>query len=89
MKTSVFYFQTFDALLSNTDVWPVEVLETQRYIGNVFNFRFSGLACEFPSLFTPLGELASLLILPLICILLSGSTSPLVTSSLKFLNIPI
>ena len=70
MKTSVFYFQTFDALLSNTDVWPVEVLETQRYIGNVFNFRFSGLACEFPSLFTPLGELASLLILPLICILL-------------------
>ena len=70
MKTSVFYFQTFDALLSNTDVWPVEVLETQRYIANVFNFRFSGLACEFPSLFTPLGELASLLILPLICILL-------------------
>ena len=70
MKTSVFYFQTFDALLSNTDVWPVEVLETQRYIGNVFNFRFSGLACEFPRLFTPLGELASLLILPLICILL-------------------
>ena len=70
MKTSVFYFQTFDALLSNTDVWPVEVLETQRYIANVFNFRFSGLACEFQSLFTPLGELASLLILPLICILL-------------------
>ena len=70
MKTSVFYFQTFDALLSNTDVWPVEVLETQRYIANVFNFRFSGLACEFPRLFTPLGELASLLILPLICILL-------------------
>ncbi|XP_022792682.1 putative leucine-rich repeat-containing protein DDB_G0281931 [Stylophora pistillata] len=70
MKTTVFYFQTFDALLSNNDVWPVEVLEMQRYIGNVFNFRFSGLACEFPSLFTPLGELASLLILPLICILL-------------------
>ena len=69
LKTSVFYFQTVDALLSNTDIWPVEVLETQRYIGNVFNFRFSGLACVFPRLFTPLGELASLILLPVICIL--------------------
>ena len=68
LKISVFYFQTLDALVSNTDVWPHEVLETQRYIGNVFNFRFSGLACQLPRLFTPLGELLSLILLPVICI---------------------
>ncbi|KAL9983637.1 hypothetical protein ACROYT_G005839 [Oculina patagonica] len=69
LKISLFYFQTLDALISNNDIWPVEVLGTQRYISNVFNFRFSGLACVFPRLFTPLGELVSLLVLPLICIL--------------------
>ena len=68
LKISVYYFQTLDALISNTDVWPHEVLEAQRYISNVFNFRFSGLACEIPQLFTPLGELLSLILLPIICI---------------------
>ena len=68
LKISVFYVQSFDALISNTDVWPHEVFETQRYISNVFNLRFSGLACEVPSLFTPLGDLLSLILLPIICI---------------------
>ncbi|KAL9983634.1 hypothetical protein ACROYT_G005833 [Oculina patagonica] len=69
LKISVFYFQTLDALISNNDIWPVEVLETQRYIGNVFNLRFSGLACLISRLFTPIGELVSLILLPGICIL--------------------
>ena len=69
LKISVFYFQTLDALISNNDVWPIEVLETQRYISNVFNLHFSGLACVIPLLFTPLGELVSLILLPCICIL--------------------
>ena len=68
LKISLFYFQTLDALISNNDNWPAEVFETQRYISNVFNFRFSGLACVMPSLFTPLGELVSLMLLPVICI---------------------
>ena len=68
LKISVFYFQTLDALISNTDVWPSEVLETQRYISSVFNIRFSGLKCVIPKLFTPLGELLSLILLPIICI---------------------
>ena len=69
LKISVFYFQTLDALISNTgEIWPVEVLESQRYIVNVFNFRFSGLACVFPSLFTPLGGLVFLILLPVVCI---------------------
>jgi len=69
LKISVFYFQTLDALISNTDVWPYYVLAAQRYIGNVFNLRFSGLACEIPLLFTPLGELLFLILLPVVCIL--------------------
>ena len=69
LKISVFYFQTLDALISNTDVWPYDVLAAQRYIANVFNLRFSGLACEIPLLFTPLGELLFLILLPVVCIL--------------------
>ena len=69
LKISVFYFQTLDALISNTDAWPYYVLAAQRYIGNVFNLHFSGLACEIPSLFTPLGELLFLILLPVVCIL--------------------
>ena len=69
LKISVFYFQTLDALISNTDVWPYYVLAAQRYIGNVFNLRFSVLACEIPSLFTPLGKLLFLILLPVVCIL--------------------
>ncbi|KAL9952135.1 hypothetical protein ACROYT_G039345 [Oculina patagonica] len=69
LKISFFYFQSLDAMISNNDVWPAEVLETHRYISNVFNFRFSGLACVFPGIFTPLGELVSLMLLPVICIL--------------------
>ena len=69
LKISVFYFQTLDALISNNDIWPIEVLEAQRYISNVFNFHFSGLACVIPRLFTPLGELASLVLVPVACIL--------------------
>ncbi|KAL9983636.1 hypothetical protein ACROYT_G005835 [Oculina patagonica] len=68
LKISLFYFQTLDALISNNDIWPVKVLATQRYISNVFNFRFSGLACVIPRFFTPLGELVSLILFPPICI---------------------
>ncbi|KAJ7350210.1 hypothetical protein OS493_037730 [Desmophyllum pertusum] len=69
LKISLFYLQTLDALISNNDIWPIEALQTQRYISNVFNFRFSGLACVIPRLFTPLGELVSLVLLPVFCIL--------------------
>lgn len=68
LKIGVFYFQTMDALISNTDIWPNKVLETQRYISNVFNIRFSGLGCVIPQLFTPLGELLTVILLPVICI---------------------
>ena len=68
LKIGVFYFQTMDALISNADIWPNKVLETQRYISSVFNIRFSGLGCVIPQLFTPLGELLTVILLPVICI---------------------
>ena len=69
LKISVFYLQTLDALISNNEIWPVEVLKSQRSISNVFNLHFSSLACVIPRLFTPLGELVSLILLPVFCIL--------------------
>ena len=70
LKISIFYLQTLDALISNNDIiWPREVLQVQHYMSGVFNLHFSGFACIFPSLFTPLGEISSLILLPVICIL--------------------
>ncbi|XP_022792734.1 putative leucine-rich repeat-containing protein DDB_G0281931 [Stylophora pistillata] len=87
MKISVYYFQTLDALISCTNIWPPRVLKIQRYISNVFNFHFSGLACEFPNLFTPLGELGSLILLPVICILCIWSYFGLVCLMGGILNV--
>ena len=69
LKISVYYLQTLDALISCNNFWPPQVLKIQRYISYVFNFHFSGLVCTFPHLFTPLGEFAILILLPVICIL--------------------
>lgn len=68
IKITVFYLQTLDALISKTDVWPIEIIETKNYIVGVFNLRFTNLACEIPSFFTPLGELLFLMLLPAIFI---------------------
>ena len=69
LKTSVFYLQTLDALISNTDsIWPSDVIKAQRYMSSVFNLHFSGFACVFPSLFTPLGDLSLLILLPVVSI---------------------
>lgn len=68
IKITVFYLQTLDALISNTDVWPIEIIQTKNYIVGVFNLRFTNLACEIPSFFTPLGELLFLMLLPVILI---------------------
>ena len=69
LKISVFYFQTLDALISDMDIWPKKILQARRYMSGVFNLQFSGFACVFPVLFTPLGELLSLILFPVICIL--------------------
>ena len=71
MKITVFYLQIVDALLSDNDIWPSYVVQAHYYISNVINFHFSGLACQLPKLFTPLGKLVFVLLLPvtfMVCI---------------------
>ena len=68
IKITVFYLQTLDALISKTDVWPIEIIQTKNYIVGVFNLRFTNLACEIPYFFTPLGKLLFLMLLPVIFI---------------------
>lgn len=70
IKICIFYFQTLDALVASTNVWPTEVILAQHYVSSVFNLRFSGLACLLPVLFTPIGELVSIMLLPLVIILI-------------------
>ncbi|XP_028414855.1 putative leucine-rich repeat-containing protein DDB_G0281931 [Dendronephthya gigantea] len=65
LKISLFYFQLLDAMIGNYHRWPSGVLKIQRYFSNVFNFKFEGLECYFPNLFTPVGKFSSLLLLPL------------------------
>ena len=64
LKIALFYFQLLDAMISNFNRWPARVLQIQRYFSNVFNFKFEGLECYFSDLFTPVGKLTSLLLLP-------------------------
>lgn len=64
LKIIMFYLQTLDALISNTDIWPLVVLQVQSYMSSLFNLNLSGLACEFPELFKPLGKLLFLVVLP-------------------------
>ena len=68
IKITVFYLQTLDALISKTDVWPIEIIQTKNYIVGVFNLLFTNLACEIPYFFTPLGKLLFLMLLPVIFI---------------------
>lgn len=69
VKISIFYVQTLNALISNSQIWPRGVLLMQQSISNIFNLHFTGLGCELPTLFTPLGELAFVLLVPIICVL--------------------
>lgn len=66
VKISIFYIQIVDAMVSAHSSWPPEILQAQHYISSVVNFHFLGMACEFPSLFTPIGKIISVLLVPLV-----------------------
>jgi hypothetical protein len=66
VKISIFYIQIMDAMGSEYNSWPPEILQAHHYITSVVNFHFLGMACEFPSLFTPVGKITSVLLVPLI-----------------------
>ncbi|XP_031557071.1 putative leucine-rich repeat-containing protein DDB_G0281931 [Actinia tenebrosa] len=67
VKISIFYIQIVDAMISaHSSTWPPEILQAHHYISSVVNFHFLGMACEFPSLFTPIGKITSVLLVPLV-----------------------
>lgn len=70
VKISIFYIQIVDAMLSAYSSWPREILQAHHYISSVVNFHFLGMACEFPSLFTPVGKITSVLLVPLVGLIL-------------------
>jgi Leucine-rich repeat (LRR) protein len=72
IKIGVFYIQTLDSMVSTVDVWPRQVFPVQHYIGSFWNLHFSSLSCEFSVLFNPVGRLAFVLLLPLVCMLVIG-----------------
>ena len=72
ISVAVFYIQTRDFMVSSVNVWPPKVIAAQSYLSSYWNLVFPSLSCDLPSLFTPVGKLAFLLLLPIVCLTLVG-----------------
>ena len=72
ISIAVFYIQTTDFMVSSVNVWPPKVIAAQSYLSSYWNLIFPSLSCDLPSLFTPVGKLAFLLLLPIVCLTLVG-----------------
>ena len=73
LKIGVVYIQVTDALISTSNIWPEAVYKAQMFISNAFNLQFSSVACKLPMLFTPLGKLVLLSLLPIAIIIITWS----------------
>ena len=69
---AVFYIQTMDFMVSSANVWPQQVVAAQNYLSSYWNLYFPSLSCDLPSLFTPVGKFAFLLLLPVVCMATVG-----------------
>ena len=72
ISITVFYIQTMDFLISSVNVWPKKVVVAQTYLSSYWNLYFPSLSCDLPSLFTPVGKFAFLLLLPVACMAMIG-----------------
>ena len=72
ISIAVFYIQTTDFMISSVNVWPPKVIEAQSHLSMYWNLVFPSISCDLPSLFTPVGKLAFLLLLPIMCLTLVG-----------------
>ncbi|XP_015759258.1 PREDICTED: putative leucine-rich repeat-containing protein DDB_G0281931 [Acropora digitifera] len=72
ISIAVFYIQTTDFMVSSVNVWPPKVIAAQSYLSSYWNLVFPSLSCDLPSLFTPVGKLSFLLLLPIVCLTLVG-----------------
>ncbi|KAL9987492.1 hypothetical protein ACROYT_G001809 [Oculina patagonica] len=72
VSIAVFYIQTMDFMVSSANVWPQQVVAAQNYLSSYWNLYFPSLSCDLPSLFTPVGKFAFLLLLPIVCMTTVG-----------------
>ena len=72
ISIAVFYIQTMDFMVSSANVWPQQVVAAQNYLSSYWNLYFPSLSCDLPSLFTPVGKFAFLLLLPVVCMATVG-----------------
>ena len=72
ISIAVFYIQTMDFMVSSANVWPRQVVAAQNYLSSYWNLYFPSLSCDLPSLFTPVGKFAFLLLLPVVCMATVG-----------------
>ena len=72
ISVTVFYIQTMDFMVSSANVWPQQVVAAQNYLSSYWNLYFPSLSCDLPSLFTPVGKFAFLLLLPVVCMATVG-----------------
>ena len=72
ISVTVFYIQTMDFMVSSANVWPQQVVTAQNYLSSYWNLYFPSLSCDLPSLFTPVGKFAFLLLLPVVCMATVG-----------------
>ena len=72
ISIALFHVQTMDFMISNFNVWPQKVVEAQNYLSSYWNLYFPSLSCDLPSLFTPVGKFAFLLLLPGVCLTMVG-----------------
>ena len=66
ISIAVFYIQTIDFMVSSTHVWPRNIVAARSYLSSYWNLYFPILSCDLPSLFTPVGKFAFLLLLPVV-----------------------
>ena len=67
LNIAVFHIQTMDFMISSVNVWPRKVVAAQNYLSSYWNLLFPSISCDLPSLFTPIGKFAFLLLLPVVC----------------------
>ena len=72
ISIAVFYIQTIDFMVSSAHVWPRNILAARSYLSSYWNLYFPSLSCDLPSLFTPVGKFAFLLLLPVASLTMVG-----------------
>ena len=72
INITVFYIQTMDFMISSVNVWPKKVVVAQKYLSSYWNLYFPSLSCDLPSVFTPVGKFAFVLLLPVACVVMVG-----------------